>query len=118
MHPEARVDDFSPEKFDPNLGFKGERKMREPPVSADILNNTQIPYRYRDYCVGHYIEMKKCLADNIPFINRCSDLRHEYSLCQYEDQVKRMKEYEREKRILLRNSRKETPVNEDLSDME
>lgn len=37
----------------------------------------------------------------------CSDLLHTHEKCEYEDHLMRMKEYEREKRLLKRKLRKE-----------
>merc|ERR1712243_475441 len=64
-----------------------------------------IPLNKRDYCAHYYISYMKCRRDAGPWgFNACDHEKHEWEHCQYEDFVMRMKEYERERRLLQRES--------------
>jgi len=60
----------------------------------------------RDYCSHHLIDFMKCRQQKFPFIAVCKHEKHVWESCQYEDWVLRMKEYERERRLLERAKRK------------
>merc|ERR1711976_749523 len=60
----------------------------------------------RDYCAHHLIDFYKCRRDKFPWVAGCKDIKHHWDTCQYNDFVLRMKEYEREKRLLKRAKRK------------
>lgn len=78
---------------------------------------------YRDYCIDYFVPLYKCqrakgvdasilfyylLFNLAPFAGYyCCDLREAWEHCHYEDYMLRMKEYEREKRLLKRKLRKE-----------
>merc|ERR1711893_155628 len=54
----------------------------------------------RDYCAHLLIDFYKCRKENFPWVVACKGVKHEWDNCQYQDFVLRMKEYEREKRLL------------------
>ncbi len=61
----------------------------------------------RDYCAHLFMEMKGCFKRNCPFLWRCKHERHAFHDCEWEDQLLRMKEWERERRLREREYRKE-----------
>ncbi|CAJ0572258.1 unnamed protein product, partial [Mesorhabditis spiculigera] len=62
----------------------------------------------RDYCAHHLIDLMKCQTKNAPFAGHaCDDQRGAWDKCEYEDHLMRIKEYERERRLLHRKQRKE-----------
>jgi NADH dehydrogenase (ubiquinone) 1 beta subcomplex subunit 7 len=77
------------------------------------------PYE-RDYCAHTLIEYKKCQSVVCPHAHAaypfqqyapfaswaCQDARHGYDSCEAQDFLLRLKEYERERRLLLRHARK------------
>merc|ERR1712136_320224 len=66
----------------------------------------KLPLKYRDYCAHYYITYRKCKRDEGLFDN-CDHGRHDWEQCQYENFVLRMKEYERERRLLQREKQLE-----------
>ncbi|KAH8852552.1 NADH dehydrogenase [ubiquinone] 1 beta subcomplex subunit 7 [Schistosoma japonicum] len=54
----------------------------------------------RDYCAHILIAFKKCQKEYIIPALFCSDIKHQYSDCKRDDFVLRMKEYERERRLM------------------
>merc|ERR1719436_1551547 len=62
--------------------------------------------RDRGYCSHLLIPFHKCRAENWPFLYRCGHQRHEYQLCDIEDQSHRVKEWERERRLRIREKAK------------
>ncbi|XP_033738399.1 NADH dehydrogenase [ubiquinone] 1 beta subcomplex subunit 7-like [Pecten maximus] len=100
--------------FDPNYGFPNGRKEREPTLSYDEMVAHKVPEEYRDYCAHYYVDMARCYRKVLPFNYRCSHEKHHWDQCQYEEMISRMKEYEREKRLIQRAARKKmmSPVDE------
>ena len=47
----------------------------------------------------------KCKRENMPFLHRCKPLFHDHLSCQNETNIIRYKEYERERRLRLRQRR-------------
>ncbi|OWF40828.1 NADH dehydrogenase [ubiquinone] 1 beta subcomplex subunit 7-like [Mizuhopecten yessoensis] len=92
--------------FDPNYGFSNGRKEREPPISYEQMVSAKVPEEFRDYCAHYYIDFKKCLLKSVPFGYRCNHEKHHFEECQQNEMISRMKEYEREKRLLQRAHRK------------
>jgi len=74
-------------------------------ATQEEMDSARLQNRYRDYCAHKYIDYKACLMNQRPFFWRCNGVRHEYSECEYEDAVLRMKEWEREKRLIQREER-------------
>ncbi|CAF0857412.1 unnamed protein product [Brachionus calyciflorus] len=93
-------------KHDPLFGFQNERETREIKASQDDLYWAKIPASRRDYCADHLIEFQRCRKQNYPFLSKCEHIKHEWDHCQNEDTILRMKEFERERRLLKREERK------------
>ncbi|ODM91867.1 NADH dehydrogenase [ubiquinone] 1 beta subcomplex subunit 7 [Orchesella cincta] len=95
---------------DPNYGFEEQGKRRKERVmvatEAEMIS-AKVPPKLRDFCAHHYINFEKCKKDKFPFVYRCHPEKHNYEHCQYEDYLIRMKDYERERRLLHRKLRKE-----------
>ncbi|XP_784178.1 NADH dehydrogenase [ubiquinone] 1 beta subcomplex subunit 7 [Strongylocentrotus purpuratus] len=92
--------------FDPEYGFPDGRPEREMVASQEEMNMARVPMDKRDFCAHFYIAFLKCRRDNFPNLLNCRHAKHEYDHCEYEDFVIRMKEYERERRLLERGKRK------------
>ena len=99
--------DRDPSPFDPLYGFPNGRKPRVMIASEDEMNSAKLDPPQRDYCAHLYMELKGCMKSNIPFVMRCRHELHTYHDCEWEDQVLRMKEWEREKRLRQREHRKQ-----------
>ncbi|XP_043596557.1 NADH dehydrogenase [ubiquinone] 1 beta subcomplex subunit 7 [Bombus pyrosoma] len=93
--------------FDPMYGFPKERKERVMPVSEEDLIAAKVPVEYRDYCAHIFLEYKRCFIKKFPFVILCAEEAHKYKECEYDDDVLRAKEYERERRLLVRERRKQ-----------
>ncbi|XP_060038411.1 NADH dehydrogenase [ubiquinone] 1 beta subcomplex subunit 7 [Erinaceus europaeus] len=92
--------------FPPEYGFQG-RREREMVATARQMSEAQLPLAQRDYCAHHLLRLLKCKRDAFPDILRCRPERHAWELCEHRDYVMRMKEFERERRLLRRRQRKE-----------
>ncbi|KAM6467762.1 NADH dehydrogenase [ubiquinone] 1 beta subcomplex subunit 7 [Python bivittatus] len=91
--------------FDPLFGFP-ERKERVMVATHKQMNDAQIPFKFRDYCAHHYIMWQKCKRDKFPnSIIGCKHEEHQWKYCEHLDYVMRMKEFERERRLLARKKR-------------
>ncbi|XP_032801848.1 NADH dehydrogenase [ubiquinone] 1 beta subcomplex subunit 7 [Petromyzon marinus] len=101
---ETEPDPQSKPSFDPNIGF-GERQERVMVATAEQMRDAQVPVDLRDYCAHHMIMWLKCKRDNFPDIFACGHQKHAWEKCQHDDYVMRMKEYERERRLLERKQR-------------
>ncbi|XP_046555114.1 NADH dehydrogenase [ubiquinone] 1 beta subcomplex subunit 7-like [Haliotis rubra] len=105
-HPDTAPNINKPPSFDPLLGFENGRKERTVKATREELDQARIPLEKRDYCVDDFMAFMKCRDSNFPFVlSKCSHERHVYEECEYQDFVLRMKEYEREKRLLERQKR-------------
>ncbi|KAG9337845.1 hypothetical protein JZ751_027496 [Albula glossodonta] len=102
---DTEPDPKKPPAFDPMLGFD-ERKERGPglawPGPAQV-NKTG--GNVRDYCAHHLLKLMKCKRDNWPNFLACKHERHDWDYCQHHDYIMRMKEFERERRLLMRKKR-------------
>ncbi|XP_040183647.1 NADH dehydrogenase [ubiquinone] 1 beta subcomplex subunit 7 [Rana temporaria] len=76
-------------------------------ASSEQMNLANVPLAQRDYCAHHLIKLMKCKRDMWPRISACDDERHEWEHCQHLDYVQRMKQYERERRLLVRKARQD-----------
>jgi len=95
---------------DPNYGFDEQgkqRKERVPPMTQAELSSANVEHKFRDHCAHKFVALQKCNKDHVPWPWPCRHARHEYEECQYEEYLIRMKEYERERRLLHRKQRKE-----------
>ncbi|KAA0196124.1 hypothetical protein HAZT_HAZT003533 [Hyalella azteca] len=100
-------DTEGPILFDPMLGFPEGRKVRKMHVTEDEMASAMIEQEYRNYCTHKLIDLHSCFQKNFPMNWRCHHEKHEYLNCSYEDQILRFKEYERERRLLDRQAKKE-----------
>jgi len=94
--------------FDANYGFENGRKERVMVATEQEMDAAGLKPEQRDYCAHTLIDFYKCKRDVFPFVSRCGPEKHAFDHCQYEDYVLRMKEYERERRLLERAKRKGT----------
>ncbi|RNA26793.1 NADH dehydrogenase [ubiquinone] 1 beta subcomplex subunit 7 [Brachionus plicatilis] len=93
-------------KHDPLEGFESGRQERVRKATDEDLYWAKIPPNRRDYCADHLIEYQRCRKLNYPFLSECEHYKHEWDHCQNEDTISRMKEFERERRLLKRDERK------------
>lgn len=104
QHPE--VTPFPPDgpKKDPLFGFEDGRPEKVMAVTEEEMASAGIPTYRRDYCAHLFIDFQKCKRDNFPF-NNCHHEVHEYETCMYSELVDAYKDYERERRLLVREQR-------------
>lgn len=106
-NPSAIPDIFSKPTFDPNYGFSEGRKPREAKVTEEEMLIAGLKPEERDYCAHELIRYRKCISEHYFGYFSCADAHHAWHACEREDTVLRMKEYERERRLLERQQRKE-----------
>lgn len=106
-HPDTMPEAETAPKFNSLYGFENGRKERVMLASETEMRAAKLPKRYRDYCAHKLLELEDCKKYNFPMIRRCGHQMHEWEKCQYEDYVMRMKEFERERRLLERQKRKQ-----------
>lgn len=92
--------------FPPDYGFP-ERKERVMVATQQEMSDAQLTLQQRDYCAHHLIRLLKCKRDSFPNFLACRHEQHAWDHCEHLDYVQRMKEYERERRLLLRKKRRE-----------
>lgn len=92
--------------FDPMYGFPDGRKERVMIATQQEMNDARLPLDRRDYCAHFLIDYYKCRQTAFPSMWHCNAKKHDYDNCEYQDYIMRMKEYEREKRLLQRAKRK------------
>ncbi|XP_071799181.1 NADH dehydrogenase [ubiquinone] 1 beta subcomplex subunit 7-like [Asterias amurensis] len=105
-NPDTAPDISKHSSFDPLYGFPEGREERVMVATQQEMNNAQVPLQHRDYCAHLYIAFFQCKRDNFPNVFACKHAKHEYEQCEYGDFVIRMKEYERERRLLARAKRR------------
>lgn len=91
--------------FSPDYGFP-ERKEREMVATQQQMDEAQLTLQQRDYCAHHLIRLLRCKRDHFPNFLACGHERHAWDHCEHLDYVKRMKEFERERRLLQRRKRR------------
>ena len=96
--------DFEP-SFDPLEGFPNGRKKRVMNATIEEMQSAKVNLKSRDYCADKLLQYSACRADVFPFVYKCHHEKHAYLTCEYEDYVMRMKEYERERRLLKRQQK-------------
>ncbi|NWU47296.1 NDUB7 dehydrogenase, partial [Dromas ardeola] len=74
-------------------------------ATAEQLAGGRVPLEQRDFCAHHLLRLLRCQRDAFPVPWDCHDLRHAWDACQHRDYVMRMKEFERERRLLQRQKR-------------
>nr|XP_002828842.2 NADH dehydrogenase [ubiquinone] 1 beta subcomplex subunit 7 isoform X2 [Pongo abelii] len=92
--------------FPPDYGFP-ERKEREMVATQQEMMDAQLRLQLRDYCAHYLIRLLKCKRDSFPNMLACKQQRHDWEYCEHRDYVMRMKEFERERRLLQRKKRRE-----------
>ncbi|XP_003981990.1 NADH dehydrogenase [ubiquinone] 1 beta subcomplex subunit 7 [Felis catus] len=92
--------------FPPDYGFPG-RKEREMVATQQQMNDAQLALQQRDYCAHYLIRLLKCKRDSFPNFLACKHEQHAWDHCEHLDYVMRMKEFERERRLLQRKKRRE-----------
>lgn len=105
LHPEVTPSPVEEPTFDPNLGFENGRKERVMIATPEQMESAKIPIQDRDYCAHLLLNFRKCRKDNWPFAVKCEHEKHEYLHCQHHDYILRMKEYERERRLRVREQK-------------
>ncbi|XP_071453457.1 NADH dehydrogenase [ubiquinone] 1 beta subcomplex subunit 7 [Hetaerina americana] len=103
--PEGTPTPLKESAFDPLYGFPNGRKERVMIATEEEMDSAKLPLDSRDYCAHLLLKYQSCRADVWPFAYKCAHEKHEYLTCEYEDYVIRMKEYERERRLLQRKKR-------------
>ncbi|CAD5125239.1 DgyrCDS13481 [Dimorphilus gyrociliatus] len=104
--PDTAPDYNKPPTFEANYGFENGREVRKNYATKEELQAANIKPHFRDYCAHLLLPFYKCRNDNWPWVVNCKPELHAWEHCQYEDFVLRMKEYERERRLLERAKRK------------
>ncbi|KAL4665232.1 hypothetical protein H8957_012802 [Semnopithecus entellus] len=92
--------------FPPNYGFP-ERKEREMVATQQEMMDAQLRLQLRDYCAHYLIRLLKCKRDSFPNFLACKQEWHDWHYCEHHDYVMRMKEFERERRLLQRKKRRD-----------
>ncbi|KAH7698567.1 NADH dehydrogenase 1 beta subcomplex subunit 7 [Aphelenchoides avenae] len=107
-HPKIAPRTDRPPTFDPLYGFPNGRKERVMKITDEEMDRWDLAPGLRDYCAHLLVPFLRCQRASAPFAGHmCADIRHKYDQCEYQDYLIRMKEYEREKRLLKRKLRKE-----------
>ncbi|KAM6289216.1 NADH dehydrogenase [ubiquinone] 1 beta subcomplex subunit 7 [Aegotheles albertisi] len=101
---EAEPDPLTMPTFPAQLGLPG-RAPRAMVASAEQLAQGRVPLEQRDFCAHHLLRLLRCHRDAFPLPWHCQPLRHAWDTCQHHDYVMRMKEFERERRLLQRQKR-------------
>ncbi|XP_034824941.1 NADH dehydrogenase [ubiquinone] 1 beta subcomplex subunit 7 [Maniola hyperantus] len=91
--------------FEPQEGFDFDRKQREMIAKEEDLISARIPPKFRDYCAHYLLDYQVCRYQKMPMLYKCAHEKHAYLNCEHEDYVLRMKEFERERRLRLRENR-------------
>lgn len=101
------VTPFPPDglQFDPLYGFPDGRKEKVMKATEEEMISAAVPESKRDYCAHLFIEYKKCYRDEFPIIVNCAHKSHEYQDCLYKEMMDSYKDYERERRLLVRQKR-------------
>ncbi|XP_003700453.1 NADH dehydrogenase (ubiquinone) B18 subunit [Megachile rotundata] len=107
FHPGPYPETDGPPQFDPMLGFPKGRKQRVMKATEEEMIAAKVPLDLRDYCAHIYLDFVGCMRLNFPFYLPCEKYQHKYADCEFEDYVLRMKEYERERRLLVRQEKKQ-----------
>ncbi|XP_065521044.1 NADH dehydrogenase [ubiquinone] 1 beta subcomplex subunit 7 isoform X2 [Lathamus discolor] len=92
--------------FPAELGMP-QRRPRTMVASPEVLAAARLPLEQRDFCAHHLVKLLRCKRDAFPEPWRCRDLQHHWEACQHRDYVMRMKEFERERRLLQRQKRRQ-----------
>eukprot|EP00088_Acartia_fossae_P050026 TRINITY_DN556_c0_g1_i1.p1 TRINITY_DN556_c0_g1~~TRINITY_DN556_c0_g1_i1.p1 ORF type:complete len:132 (-),score=21.96 TRINITY_DN556_c0_g1_i1:153-548(-) len=92
--------------FDPMLGFENGRKPRVLSASAEEMEAVQLPHSQMGYCGREMVDAKICRWKYPWILNyKCHHENHAVEMCLQEDYVFRMKEWERERRLRIRQKK-------------
>ena len=91
--------------FDHQVGFSYDRKEREMIANEADLISARIPPKFRDYCAHYLLDYQVCRYKEMPLLYRCAHEKHNYLNCEHQDYIVRMKEFERERRLRVRENR-------------
>lgn len=86
-------------------GFCFKRKQRPMCARPEAMVSARIPLKHRDYCAHLLIDYQVCRYKHVPLMYRCAHAKHAYLECEHTDYVLRMMEYERERRLRMRENR-------------
>uniref|UniRef100_UPI00358F9848 NADH dehydrogenase [ubiquinone] 1 beta subcomplex subunit 7 n=1 Tax=Myxine glutinosa TaxID=7769 RepID=UPI00358F9848 len=100
----SQADPLREATFTPTFGFP-DRQERKSFVTAEQMQEAVIPLACRDYCAHEYIRLLRCRRENFPNYWACNEEKHAWQKCGFDDEVLRMKEFEREKRLRMRQQR-------------
>merc|ERR1739838_594189 len=89
--------------FDPLLGFPNGRVPRVLNATQEEMEAVQLSPGHKNHCADLAIKAKVCHYMSWPLGYKCNHIRHEVEHCMRDDYTLRMKEYERERRLRLRN---------------
>ncbi|XP_055912821.1 NADH dehydrogenase [ubiquinone] 1 beta subcomplex subunit 7 [Eupeodes corollae] len=103
--PEVTPDPRKEPAFDPQMGFPNGRKERVMIATEAEMQSAKLAQEDRDFCAHKLLKYRACRSDKFPWVYKCHHEKHEYMTCEYEDYVLRMKEYERERRLMERAER-------------
>ncbi|GMT26509.1 hypothetical protein PFISCL1PPCAC_17806, partial [Pristionchus fissidentatus] len=107
FQPEIAPRTDRPPTFDPQYGFEGKRKPREMKATWEEMDQYNLKPGQRDYCAHLLMPLMKCQTENAPFAGHaCDGARAAWDKCEYDDYIMRIKEFERERRLLQRAARK------------
>jgi len=96
----------APIKHDPMYGFPEGRKERVMQCTKEQFDAHNIHMSKRDFCGHLYIDYKKCVMDKWPRASGCFREYHHWEHCHRDDKIIRMKEFERMRRLNLREYNK------------
>lgn len=67
------------------MGHDEVEHHRPAPVDREILKKAKIPPEFRDYCAHLLLPLDRCRRENYFLPWKCSDERHAYEKCEYEE---------------------------------
>ncbi|CAH0380570.1 unnamed protein product [Bemisia tabaci] len=105
FHPDVTPYPDSEPTFDPTFGFKEPRQPKVMHTTLAEMESAKVPPDYRNYCAHTYIDFQVCRSKNFPLLRRCADQYHAYQQCLYDETIDQYKDYERERRLLVRAKR-------------
>lgn len=91
--------------FDPHEGFKGKRKAKKMMLTEEQMDAANMSLNSRDYCAHLYFDFLKCRNKNYPLVYLCKVERNAHHHCQSNENLMRMKEMERERRLMSRKNK-------------
>ncbi|CAK9301800.1 unnamed protein product [Gordionus sp. m RMFG-2023] len=82
------------------------RPLKREPPSRRNIEDAHLTTKAKDYCANFMIAFQQCRTDHYPRFNKaCKPIFKELSHCTYEDYIDRLKEFERERRLIERENR-------------